>query len=225
MGRMPSLRSRVRGTTLKMAPVSTRNSTSTARVPGRRGFEIRTFWNVTPTWEPTSGGAAVPATRSARSGGARSGRARGHRAAAQRLRRARRQRKDDGEPCAAALARALRTNGAAVQLDELADDRESEAEALLRPPSLAKGFEDVGQEGGADSSSGVRDREPREPLYAPEADQVAPAVGRELEGIADEIPHHLLEARRVPEHLHGLGRQILLELDAFRLGRRVQGIE
>src|SRR5881398_3386740 len=136
-----------------------------------------------------------------RSGGARSGRARGHRAAAQRLRRGRRQRKDDGEPCAAAIARALRTDGATVELDELADDRESEAEALLRPPSLAKGFEDVGQEGGADTSSGVRDREPREPLYAPEADQDAPAVGRELEGIADEVLHHLLEACRVSEHL------------------------
>src|SRR5438876_4713834 len=153
MGRMPSLRSRVRGTTLKMAPVSTRNSTSTARVPGRRGFEIRTFWNVTPTWEPTSGGAAVPATRSARgSGGARSARARRHRAAAERLRRGWRQRKDDGEPCAAALACALRADGAAVELDELADDRESEAKALLRPAiSLAKRFEYVRQEGGADA--------------------------------------------------------------------------
>src|SRR5438094_7896821 len=131
-----------------------------------------------------------------RSGGARSGRARGHRAAAQRLRRGRRQRKDDGEPCAAALARALRADGAAVELDELADDRESEAEALLRPPGLAKGFEDVGQEGGGAASSGVGDREPRAPVYAPEADQDATAEGRELDGVADEVADLLVQARR-----------------------------
>ena len=78
---------------------------------------------------------------------------------ARRCRAARRQRDDESRPCADALA--LDRHGAAVQVDEMADDREPQAQASLRACRgtirLPEALEHVRQERGIDPGAGVGD--------------------------------------------------------------------
>src|SRR5262249_60075331 len=58
-------------------------------------------------------------------------------------------------------SRALRPDRAAMQLDEMTDDRETETEAALRPGrrrvGLPEALEDVRQKGGIDATTTVHD--------------------------------------------------------------------
>ena len=99
------------------------------------------------------------------------------------------------------LARALRVHGAPVQLDDVADDREAEAQAAVRPPgrgvALPEALEDVWEEGGRDALARVAHRELDVRVGGRELHLDAPVLGRELDRVREEVPRHLLEALRV----------------------------
>ena len=88
-----------------------------------------------------------------------------------------------------------------MQLDQVAHDAEAEPEAAVRPRAgavcLPEPLEDVRQELCADPLARIAHGELDVRLGAPEVDVDAPAFGRELDGIRQEVPDHLLEARGV----------------------------
>ena len=88
---------------------------------------------------------------------------------------------------AVALARALRLDAARVQLDEVADDGEAEAEAAVAPGDgrvgLAEAVEDVREELGRDSLAGVGDRDLRLAVGPLEPHLHPAAGGGELDGV------------------------------------------
>ena len=108
----------------------------------------------------------------------------------------------DGEDRAQAAAVAVRLHGAAVHLDEVADQGQPQAQAAVgarrRAVRLAEPVEHVGQELRRDPDAGVRrpagrpDRPPRT-----EAHVDAPGRGRELDRVRHHVPHDLLQARGV----------------------------
>src|SRR5207253_6070154 len=83
------------------------------------------------------------------------------------------------------LARALRVHAAPVQLDDVADDREAEAQAAGPPRDrglgLPEALEDVGEEAGRDALARVADREAEVRLGGPEPPLDAPVLARELD--------------------------------------------
>src|SRR5690606_23328470 len=102
------------------------------------------------------------------------------------------------EDAAAALARALRLDGAAVQLDEVPHDREPEAEPAVRARGggvgLPEALEEPWQRRGADAGAVVADGEPDVAPGVRERDRDPAAARRELHRVRDEVPDHLLEA-------------------------------
>ena len=121
-----------------------------------------------------------------------------------------------------ALALAGRLHRAVVHLDDVADDGEPEAEAALAPRAgagaLAEALEDVGQERGVDPGAGVPhgELEAIVPARAAPRSPVPPG-GRELDGVGEQVPGHLLQAVGVADgerrprldgqaQLHLLGR-------------------
>jgi len=114
-----------------------------------------------------------------------------------------RARQADGEACAASRTVALRGDGAAVQLREVMDDRQSESEAseaagrtVIR---LAEAIEDMRQEPRVDADAVVAH---------PDLDRVArlhdrhahfAARAAELHGVRQEVSDYLLQPRRVAD--------------------------
>src|SRR5439155_4875166 len=100
------------------------------------------------------------------------------------------------------LARALHAHAAPVQLDDLAEDREAEAQAAVRPPGrgvgLPEALEDAWEEGGRDALARVAHRELDVRVGGRELHLDAPVLGRELDRVREEVPRHLLEALGVP---------------------------
>src|SRR5205814_1082510 len=104
------------------------------------------------------------------------------------------------------LARALGLDGTAVELDEVADDREAEAQAAERPRArrvgLPEAFEEVGEELGRDAPARVANGQLEVGVHALQPDVDAPALGRELDRVGDEVPHRLLQPFRIsPDQL------------------------
>src|ERR1044072_1226502 len=89
----------------------------------------------------------------------------------------------------------------AVQLDEVADDGEPEAEAAVDARrglvALPKAVEDIRQERGADARACVFDGDLRMRPLARPADAYPAADGRELDRVQEDVPDHLLQASRV----------------------------
>jgi len=99
---------------------------------------------------------------------------------------------------AEAFAGTFGRDGAAVELDEMADDGEAEAETAVRSRAravgLAEAVEHEGKELGGDALARVAhlEREVGVLLHQPHPDR--PALGGELHRVADQVPHHLLQA-------------------------------
>ena len=100
-------------------------------------------------------------------------------------------------------AGAPRLDAAPVELDQVADDGEPETEAAAPPRrgavGLAERLEDVWQEARRDALAGVGDANLRLAAGLNDVHVDAPAGRGELDGVREEVPHHLLEAVGVAE--------------------------
>jgi hypothetical protein len=134
----------------------------------------------------------------------------------------------DREGGAAAGALALRADRAAVHVDELARDREPEAEPALAPRrravGLAEPVEHARKKRGGDSLAGVRDLDAHARARATDAERHAAPGGSELHGVAEQVPEHLLDALRVGSHVRAV-RDGGAEPDPFGLGGRPHDVE
>src|SRR5207247_2379650 len=130
---------------------------------------------------------------------------------------------------AAALTLALRAHGTTVQLDEMAHDREAEAEAAVatraRALRLAKAIEDVRQELRTDAGARVRHDDAclARPGFEHHVD--ATARWRELDRVRQEVPDDLLEAVRIDRGGHGRSRQARIEHDLLAVGGRAHAVD
>src|SRR6266481_4663859 len=121
-----------------------------------------------------------------------------------RVRVSRGEGKVDGEGGSVALARALGIDVPAVQLDDVSHDGEPEPEAAVsaadRCLALSEAVEDERKELVANALARVADRDPRHRVAALEPDVDAAARRRELDGVGEEVPDHLLQATGIGRH-------------------------
>src|SRR5262245_29587971 len=105
-------------------------------------------------------------------------------------------RQPDREDGTAADA-AFNDDAAAVHLDDRVDDREAEATPraarLGRLRSAVEALEDVGQLRGVDPDSGVGHDDAGAVAMLPNLDRDAPAAGRELDAVRDEVRDDLAD--------------------------------
>src|SRR5262245_7190262 len=96
-------------------------------------------------------------------------------------------------------------NLAAVQPDEIVDDRQPQPETTVpargRTVRLAKSVEDVRKKGGIDADPAIGDRNADAPINLLSADRDSSVIRRELDGVRQQIPQDLLQARRVGEDI------------------------
>ena len=85
---------------------------------------------------------------------------------------------------------------------------------------LPEALEDVGQELRRDADPGVGDRQLDVRVDPLETDLHLAASIRELDGVREEIPQHLLQPLRIARHPAGLRIENGLEPDALRVGGR-----
>src|SRR6185437_7760731 len=123
---------------------------------------------------------------------------------------------------AATFTGARRRHAASVQLDDLLGDCEPEAQAGIfaaaRGIVLAERIEHERQPLGRESDARVLDEHLPVPVDARERRRDRTAARRELDGVAQHIPHHLLEPVRVAEDEARSLWQRLAEPYALRLG-------
>ena len=145
------------------------------------------------------------------------------------LRIHRRERHPDEEGGALAVAGAERFHRAAVQLDQVAHDREPEPQAAVHTRGggilLAEAVEDVGEEGRVDPRAGVGHVDGHAAVLPRQRDADAPAFGRELDRVGQQVPDDLLQPPRVAEDRLGVRRQVRVDADAPGIGRRPDGFE
>ena len=154
---------------------------------------------------------------------------RGRRRRGRRPRRGRaREGKPHGEGAAPTAAGAHRLHCPAVQLDETAHQREADPEpalgAIERPLALHEEFEDAGKQLGRDPHAGVADRQESAIVVGAYADVDRAPRRRVLEGVGDEVRHHLLHAGGIHAdprrgRLHG-DRVVAATLAARERGER-----
>ena len=92
-------------------------------------------------------------------------------------------------------------HGTAVQLDDVADDRQAETQAAVRALAaaveLAEAIEHERLELGSDAAAGVADLDDHSCfVFAREEQLDAAAGGRELDRVGQQVPDHLLQAGR-----------------------------
>src|ERR1051326_7584435 len=113
---------------------------------------------------------------------------------------------------------------AAVEFDELARDVEAEAGALLAARGAGARLrvlvEDVALVFGGDADSGVGDRDADERAFARRADVDAPALGRELQSVRDEVDEDATELGAVGLKLRQFRGQLGFERDLLLGGER-----
>ena len=84
-----------------------------------------------------------------------------------------------------------------VQFDDAADDRQPDARTGMRFVDLVETFEDALLLVGRNADAGIADREAEAPLAALQGDADDAAVGRELEGVRQQVREHHLEEHPV----------------------------
>ena len=135
----------------------------------------------------------------------------------------------DGECRAAPLTFAPHAHGTAVQLDEMAHDREAEAEAAIltraRALRLAEAIEDVRQELHTDAGARVRNDDARLAWPRLEGHVDAAARRRELDRVRQEVPDDLLEPVRIDQGGRGRRRQMRAEHDVLAVGGRADAVD
>lgn len=121
-------------------------------------------------------------------------------------------------------ADALRLDRAPVRFDQLLDDRQSQPQAAVPPcgrgVGLSKAFEHVGQKVRLDALAGITDAQ-LHLLAAVRGGNTDPALRRsELDGIGQQVPKHLLQARRIAADGRAI-RAFDRELNFLGLRRRL----
>ena len=120
---------------------------------------------------------------------------------------------------------ALDVDRAAVQADQLPDDRQTDPAALARtrrgPLHPVEALEEAGKLVGGHPGSGVGDRQHRGPLVPAQGDG-DPALERELDGVGQQVEDDLLP--HVPVDVHRLGQagDVHLVVEARPLHRRAE---
>ena len=116
----------------------------------------------------------------------------------------------------------MRDRRAAVQLGKVAHEGEPDSEAGMRARRgrvrLPKPVEDVGQERRRDTAAGVRHADLLVVSTRFDVDVDATALGREANGVGEQVPHDLLQAVRVTRD--DARSRIGVHLDADALGAR-----
>src|SRR5262247_3113691 len=124
-----------------------------------------------------------------------------------------------------AFARALGLDRSAMQLDQVFDERQSKAESAVpsgaRRVGLAEAFKDIGQEIRADAFARVAHGDANVRVNALQARFDAASLRGELDGVGEQVPDHLLQARWVAGDLADFRGEISLERDPFGVRRRV----
>src|SRR5438876_10168950 len=127
------------------------------------------------------------------------------------------------------LALAQDLDRAAVQLDQVVDDREPETQAAMPSHAPAVGLlerlEDVRQELGLDPLALVADGDDGLAVDAREPQEDAAAPGGELDGVREEVPHDLLEASRIALDRLRSELEDALHPDLLRLGVGTHRVE
>src|SRR5579862_3984833 len=119
----------------------------------------------------------------------------------------------------AALARPLAMHGdrTTVQADQLFDDRQPETDTMLAGfVALPKAFEDRTDRSRFDPFSSVRHDDLDVGIYPLEANLNFAALGRELDGIGNQVPYDLLESSGISRDRIHPGVQDLLDRDRLR---------
>ena len=118
---------------------------------------------------------------------------------------------------------ALRVHAAAVQLDEVPDQREADSQPSLAAcaPALAltQSVEDIGQHVGRDALPGVADDDLDVRPNALELDLDSPILRGELDGVVQQVPDDLLQPAGVAADQQAGRLQHRVEPNALRLGR------
>ena len=135
------------------------------------------------------------------------------------------QRQPDAERRSGVLAGARGVHGAAVHLDQVADDRQAQPEAAGLPRragvGLPEALEHVGQEVGRDADAGVADRHLDVRVDALQPDLDTAAAAGELDGVGQQVPQHLLQPIGVARDRPDAGIEDGLDAHALGVGGRL----
>src|SRR5262245_181690 len=109
------------------------------------------------------------------------------------------------------------------------NERQTEYQPAIAPcgrrVGLPEAVEDEWQEFRLDALASVADCDADMIGGALHPQLDSPAFGRELDRVCEEVPYHLLQARRVAERLFRRRAEIGDELDTLRLSRRAHRVE
>src|SRR5437867_12480784 len=132
-------------------------------------------------------------------------------------------RQDDGDRRPLPRARALGAHPSAVELDQMADDREPEPEAGVnaraRAIGLLEAFEDVRQQVGLDTPAGVAHDEARVGI-AHEPHCHGAIWRRELDRVAQDVLDDLTQPIGIAAHRPGIAVELRFQVDPFDLSGR-----
>src|SRR5262245_8870820 len=135
----------------------------------------------------------------------------------------------DGECGPAPRALARRRDCAAVQFNQMFYERQPKTYPAVPPTAgrvgLSETIEDERQELRLDALTSVADRDPDMLGVALHLQLDPPAFGRELDRVREQVPHDLLQTRRVAENQFGQAAEIGDKRNALRLGRRAHRVE
>src|SRR5215510_2007735 len=108
-----------------------------------------------------------------------------------------------------AFAPALGLDRSAMQLDQVFDESKAEAEAAVpsgaRRVGLSEAVKDVRQEISADAFARVGHGDANVRIHALQARFDAASLRRELDGVGEQVPDHLLQAGGVTSDLTNFG--------------------
>ena len=123
-----------------------------------------------------------------------------------------------------ARTRTRRRDGAAVQLHQVVDNREAEAEPAVRARraglSLAEAVEDVRKKLRADPRAGVADDDLRRVVVLADCNVHPAALRREPYRVGKKVPHDLLQALRIGLHIGHHPFDVIRHLHALAFSRR-----
>src|SRR5262245_34103328 len=135
----------------------------------------------------------------------------------------------DGKRGSVPLTGTLRSHLATVQLDEVAHQRQSEAEPRVRARAggdrLMKALEEMGQVFLADALPGVTDHDFDVRMGPQKMYLNSPTLRREFHGVDQKVPNHLLQPVGVAGHSDGPGIQHTLQSYLLRVGGRPYRID
>src|SRR5215468_8540496 len=133
--------------------------------------------------------------------------------------------KHNFESRALAFARARSLNRSAMQLDQVFDERQAEAEAAIpfgaRCVGLSEAVKDIGQEIRADAFPRVAHCNANVWVYALKAHFDATSLRGELDRVGEQVPNHLLQAGGVTGNRTNFGGEISLNRYPFSIRRRL----